>query len=144
MKFSGWLIVLIAIFLFGFSTASRTGTNVNQNGTQITERKSEASLMIDFGNGTLKTYKDIAVTSTTTAFHALKEAIDSDNTKLEYKDYGGDLGVFVESIAGVGKDPQSRKWWQYWVNNNYSQMGVSSYEINPGDVIEFKYIEGQH
>jgi hypothetical protein len=102
-----------------------------------------ASLMIDFGNGKLQTFKNIPITNNATVFSVLQAAATKNNIVLKYTDYKGDLGVFIEAIGGIGKDPEGKKWWQFWVNNVYSQVGVSSAQVKAGDVIEFKFIQGQ-
>lgn len=139
LKYTSGLVILGIVFLLGISVgrdyrAPATET-VSQNQPQ-----SSVSLMIDYGDGRVKTFHDL---SGATAFDVLKNATDANSTELKYKDYGGELGIFIESIGGIGKDPSGKKWWQYWVNNKYSQVGVSSYKIQPGDIIEFKFIQGQ-
>ncbi len=67
---------------------------------------------------------------------------ESKELEINYKDYGGDLGLFIEKIDGVGGDDSGR-WWQYWVNNIYSLVGVSAYDVKKGDVIMFKYTSQQ-
>jgi hypothetical protein len=143
LKYVGYVVVIVAVFLLGISfskisKAPETGQNVSQN-SQI----KTASLMIDYGNGQVKTYQDISISEKANAFDLLKSAADKNKITLGYKDYGGDMGVFIESIGGIGKDSSGKKWWQFWVNNKYSQVGVSSYKIHPGDVVEFKFIQGQ-
>lgn len=143
LKYSGWFVVILAIFLFGVSIGSgykgagAMPINQNQNQTE------KASLMVDYGNGKVETYNDIVVKSGETVFDVLKKATENRKVDLKYKDYGGDLGIFVESIGGIGKDPFGKKWWQYWVNNKYSQVGASTYKVVSGDIIEFKFTEGQ-
>jgi hypothetical protein len=56
--------------------------------------------------------------------------------KVETKDFGKDLGEFVESIEGVkpGKD----EFWSFYVNGKQAQVGASSYVTKKGDVIEWR------
>jgi len=141
LKYWAAIVVALAVFLIGVSVGeevkpSFTGIATNRDADSV-------SIMIDYGNGTILTESAIPLSSTTTVFSVLKLATDKRDIPLIYKDYGGDLGVFVNSINGVGKDPAGKKWWQFWINNAYSQVGVSSAVVNPGDVIEFKYIQGQ-
>lgn len=143
LKYVGWFVVIFAVFLLGVSVGSgykgvgMVPITQNQNQTE------KASLMVDYGNGKVETYNDIVVKSGETVFSVLKKATESRKVDLKYKDYGGNLGVFVESIGGTGKDPFGKKWWQYWVNNTYSQVGASTYKVESGDIIEFKFTEGQ-
>lgn len=142
-KYVGYVVVIVVVFLLGTSfskicKAPETAQNSGQNAQVKT-----ASLMIDYGNGQVRAYQDVLVSENTNAFDLLKSATDTDKITLEYKDYGGDMGIFIKSIGGIGKDSSGKRWWQFWVNNKYSQVGVSSYKIRPGDVVEFKFVQGQ-
>ena len=55
------------------------------------------------------------------------------------KDYGAGMGYFVTEINGVKNDPQTGKYWIYYINGQTAQFGISSYIINKGDKIEWKY-----
>lgn len=139
LKFSGGLVLITIAFLLGISVGKEYQTPDNAPIAQ-NQPQASASLMIDYGDGRIKTYESL---SGSTVFDVLKQASEKNGVDLKYKNYGGDMGVFVELIDGVGNDPAGKKWWQYWVNNKYSQVGAGSYSIQPGDVIEFKFIEGQ-
>lgn len=97
--------------------------------------------MLDFGNSEIKSFTSLDFTKNQNVFDLLKQITGQNNIELLYKDYGGDLGIFIESIGGIKNNNDS--YWQYWVNNQYSTKGVSSYVIQPNDVIEFKFIKGQ-
>lgn len=141
VKYLGAIAVLAVVFILGISVGrnyddgQRAGGG-RENSAEVTG----ASLMIDFGDGRVRTFDEI---SGETAFAVLKQATEDNNIALEYQDYGGDIGAFIQSINGVGSDPESDRWWQFWVNNRYSQVGASSYRLEAGDVVEFKYIKGQ-
>ncbi len=98
--------------------------------------------MVDFENGKVTTLSAIPWHQGMTAFDALKYVADKQSMKLEYKDYGGDMGVFIQSINGI-KDPKNKAWWQFWVNNAYSQKGASSTPLKSGDNIEWKLLAAQ-
>ena len=97
--------------------------------------------MIDEGNGTINVVRDLPFQENATVYDALKLASEKGGFALGVKDYGGTLGVFVESIDGKkgGKDA----WWQYWVNNAYGDIGASTATVRAGDVIEWKLTKGQ-
>lgn len=137
----GYLLIAVAIFVLGFSFGN--DLKAPEVGEMRVEDQS-VSLMIDYGNGQIFTDASISLQGTTTVFEVLNKTSQENNIELKYKDYGGDLGIFIESIGGVGKDPTGKRWWQFWVNNKYSQTGAGSYFLRPGDSIEFKFIEGQH
>ncbi|MBI3341961.1 DUF4430 domain-containing protein, partial [Candidatus Curtissbacteria bacterium] len=69
-----------------------------------------------------------------TAWDAVKSALGE--TNLTYKDYGGDLGIYITAINGI--EPTGNQYWQFNINGNSSEVGVSSYIVQDNDKIEFK------
>lgn len=55
--------------------------------------------------------------------------------KVEIKDYGS-MGKFVLSIDGV--KPDSKHFWEFFVNGKSSNVGASVYVLKAGDKIEWK------
>ena len=143
-KYLGFFVVIVTVFLLGILVGHKY-IQVNRASDGGAEQNSPqtASLMIDYGNGTVATYKVLPITGTTTVFDALKFSADAHKFAVRSKDYGGDMGVFIESIDAVGKDPAGKKWWQYWVNNTYGQVSTSLYVLKAGDVVELKFISEQ-
>lgn len=147
LKIFGSLVVAIGLVFAGWLVG--TGEVINLSSTAnspITEQtiSKTVSIMFDFGDGTVKTFSEINLTKEqNTVFDVLSVLSDEDKIELAYKDYGGDLGIFIQSINSVPSEGSADKWWQFWVNNNYSLVGVSGSTVNPGDVIEFKFTKGQ-
>ncbi len=146
IKLLSIVIILAAIFYLGFyygeEKAIAPGLNNSNQQPDVNQPINEkVSLMLDFGNGTIKTFTDLDFTENQSAFDLLKQITEKNNIGLLYKDYGGDLGIFIESIGQVKNNNNS--WWQYWVNNKYAEKGAGNYLVQPGDVIEFKFIKGQ-
>ena len=56
--------------------------------------------------------------------------------KVVSKDYGAGMGEFVQSIDGVA--PDSKHFWEFYVNGKSSNIGASSYKMQDGDKIEWK------
>lgn len=99
--------------------------------------------MIDDGSDTLKIFQD-NITIESSLFDSLMRIQDSGDIVLTYEDYGGDMGVFLQAINGIGVGENSgNKWWHYWVNGSYAQVGVSTQTVRPGDIVLFKYMPAQ-
>jgi hypothetical protein len=145
VKYVGGFVIIAVVFLLGISVGK--GYSVPQTipvtTNDIQNQSSTVSIMIDYGSGKVHAYTGIVVPAGASVFDVLQAATTAKKIDLKYKDYGGDMGIFIESIDGVGKDPTGRKWWQFWVNNAYSQVGAGSYKVQSGDTIEFKFIQGQ-
>lgn len=73
-----------------------------------------------------------------TAYAAMQELAKTTALTFSGKMYG-DLGFFVEEINGVKNDRQKQLYWIYYVNGKKATLGVSSYIIEPNDVIMWKY-----
>lgn len=70
------------------------------------------------------------VKDTSTAYDLL-----SSTHKVGFKDYGS-MGKFVQSIDGVA--PDSKHFWEFFVNGKSSNVGASSYTLKDADKIEWK------
>lgn len=141
LKYAGALAVIGAVILLGISIL--VSSQVKDRETSNLETpKGYVSLIIDHGDGKIDTYDELPISGEMQVIDALNEASERGLT-MEYDNYGENLGVFVKTINETGPDPLGEKWWQYWVNSRYAKMGVSSQEIQSGDVIEFKFISGQ-
>lgn len=133
--FSGWLI--------GVGGYVNLNSSADLSDVEQIESKT-VSVMLDFGDGNVKTFTGVDLQKEQANVFDVLNTLSIDNKiMLAYKDYGGDLGVFIQSIDSVPGEGTNDKWWQFWVNNVYSTSGVSSYYVNSGDVIEFKFIKGQ-
>jgi hypothetical protein len=101
----------------------------------------QVDITIDYGDDTLATTQLSVMLDpdqTEDLFAVLRRGLAESDIEVTYKDFGGDMGMFIETINGVGKGSLS-KWWQYWVNDQYATVGVSSYTPVAGDVIKFVY-----
>jgi len=54
------------------------------------------------------------------------------------KDFGGQLGIFIDSINGV-QSGNDEYYWFYYINGQKAKMGISHYTLTNGDIIEWKY-----
>lgn len=75
------------------------------------------------------------------AFELLKRITKSD---IEYTDWGGDLGIFVDCIGGVCRTKGYEYFWSLYINGRLSEVGASGYTTQPNDVIEWKYAEADY
>jgi hypothetical protein len=130
-------IILITLgFLVGYKVAGQPAP-VIQSGVAT----STVAFVINPGNGFAKVIPSAELRTDENLFDVLNRAAKGANVELAYKDYGGAMGVFLTSIASTSAT--SDKWWQYWVNGRYANVGISSYKPQPKDVIEFKLTNEQ-
>lgn len=128
-------IIVPAIIFFvgivvGFSFSS------TEQGTDIA-RGEAVSMMIDTGVGKIETFTGIVPLEGETLFALTRRTAQGNNLPFAYKDYAG-LGAMITQIGPV-QDSSSGAYWQYWVNNVYAQVGAAAYEVQPGDVVVWKF-----
>lgn len=69
------------------------------------------------------------------AWTAIQQALGASN--LTFRDFGGDLGIFISGFYGV--QAEGDHFWEFFVNGQSSDVGVSGYIVKDGDVLEFRY-----
>ena len=151
MKFLAKIIIIVFVFLAGFYFGQQYTETANlpdneSRELEVVEQSSEqinVSLMLDFGDGRIKTFNDIELKDDATVFELLEKITAENDLAFKYKDYGGDMGAMIESIGELASDAKNDRWWQFWVNNEYALIGASSYHLQDRDVVEWKYIKGQ-
>lgn len=146
MKISLKILIPIFVLIIGFFLGQYLA-KIEILPTEIfpeveVEKEIKASLLLDFGEGNIKNFENIQLEKEKTVFNLLKKVTKANNLELSYKEYPG-MGVFIESIDNIKNDPQKNKFWQYWVNGKYAQVGASKFILKEGDFVEWKYVESQ-
>jgi hypothetical protein len=132
----GLLIIgLFFGFLIGRSTAPLQSVVVSGASDA---QKQVASLMIDYGDGHVKTYSEIPVVVGETLIQLLEKQTKAVTLNFTTKKYDS-LGTLVETIGNKTNGAEN-KYWQYWVNNQSMPYGADQYKVQPGDVIEWKFL----
>lgn len=146
MKLIAKIIIVVVVFVAGFYVGGQQALSPSNGNQEIIQEEANeeilANLMLDFGNGQVRTFNDVSLPKDATAFEFLNQTTSENNLELGSKDFG-ELGAFVESIGDIKNDVSGDRFWQYWVNNVYAKVGASLYKLNDGDIIEWKFIRGQ-
>jgi hypothetical protein len=69
------------------------------------------------------------------AWAAVQQALDRRN--LDFQDFGAGLGILITGFYGVLA--QGNGFWEFRVNGQSSDVGVSGYIVRDGDRLEFRY-----
>ena len=140
------IVMFVAGFYFGGQQAISPSETLNQINQIIDDEEQpqiiKANLMLDFGNGQVRTFNNIELPNDSSVFDLLKNIADQNNLKVDYKDYG-EMGALVEAIGDIKNDLKNNLFWQFWVNNKYSEIGSSNFKLTDGDIVEWKFIRGQ-
>ncbi|MAF14272.1 MAG: hypothetical protein CMI53_05300 [Parcubacteria group bacterium] len=145
MKLIAKIIIIVTIFAAGFyigqqALAPANGSKVvgEENSEQIT-----VSLMFDFGDGEVRTFNDVVLSKNATMLELLEKVTTDNDLEFRITDYGGGLGALIESINNYSSDARNNRYWHFWVNNVYSDIGASNYILENSDVVEWKYTLNQ-
>lgn len=95
-----------------------------------------ATLVIDYGDSEPQAFS-MELNEGSTAFSLLQNMSETQNIPLTIEQY--DFGVFVNSIGG--KESSAKMAWIYFVNGESGTVAADQMKINPGDTVEWKYIE---
>lgn len=102
------------------------------------------NLQIDLGDGSgILKFNDVEINNNENLFNVMQRVTEQNDIEFSYKDFGGDLGIFIESINNSAEQKSKTKWWQYWINNEYAQVGISGYKVKHGDEVIFKFTDDQ-
>ena len=100
------------------------------------------NLMIDYGNGTIKTWNTVSWHESMSVLDLMSTVAEARGITMLTKDQAGGL-LGVQSIDGIQNENTTNMRWQYWVNNNYEPRIASKYYLKPGDLIVWKYVTEQ-
>ena len=139
----GPIVVFLAIiiaFVIGYDIGSapviKAPSSLNE------DTSSEVSLMFDFGDGNITSEVfDISKYDSSTVWSITQSLAKKEGIEVSFKEYDS-LGVLVEAIDNY-RNSGVEKAWQYWVNNEYATVSSSLYTLSGGEVVMWKYVEGQ-
>ncbi|NMC61097.1 MAG: DUF4430 domain-containing protein [Candidatus Methanofastidiosa archaeon] len=103
--------------------------------TQVDKTNITVTITADFGEGYTKEWKNVKVPKDSTVFDVMKAS----GMQFDYNIQS--LGVFVTSIEGLAENRSTGRYWQYWINGEYSQLGISNIKAADGMRIEWKYTD---
>lgn len=114
-----------------------------------TETKTEKIVVYVAAQGkSLDGTKTVAIDKTpvqvdkgTNAAAAVKAVLDASDYKDNYDIPDTGYGPYLESINGMGTEQAGKNWyyWSFYVNGQYSNVGMGSYVLQEGDQISLIY-----
>lgn len=79
-------------------------------------------------------------TKNNTVYKLLMECSQRFNFSVGSTHWGAYDSIFINSINGT-HNGENDKWWQYYVNDAYGDVGCDRKEIFDGDVVEWRFEE---
>src|SRR3989344_7748947 len=133
-------LIIVSLVALGFAAASFFVDTVPQVNSQVADgTASTVHLAIDFGDGEVKSF-DFEPRGEN-LFILTRNKLSEEGIDVAYETFTG-LGELITRI-GDKRNGTGGKYWQFWVNGAYSQVGASSYIPRVGDVIEWKFTPSQ-
>ena len=83
----------------------------------------------------------VQVDKGTNAAAAVKAVLNASDYKDKYDIQDTGYGPYLESINGMGTEQAGKNWyyWSFYVNGQYSNVGMGSYVLQEGDQISLIY-----
>lgn len=121
------------------STGSGTfRPEVNRDDIRTTTIEQIEPVVITVSGPSISIRCEINPADATTVHQVMQQAAKLCDFSYQIKKYEL-LGVFVDGIGGVLSDKQAGRYWIFSVNGTKANVGVSSYQIQPGDSIAWNY-----
>lgn len=89
--------------------------------------------------GPTKTSFSISIAGQPSVADVMQKAQQDKLVQMKTKDYGGALGLFMESLNGIANNNDTRLYWTLYVNDKLSVEGMSQAKVKPGDTVTWKY-----
>jgi hypothetical protein len=107
---------------------------------QLNPNSVNATLIINFGNGTANNYN--IELENATVYSLLEEASYLYNFTFETQYYEQYQCHYISAITSV-VEGNDNNFWQYYLNNEYGTLGADLQPIKDGDVVEWILQEPQ-
>ena len=142
-------LLLVVGFLLGWNlhpglvlapTASPVPSEAPVVSPNTTESPDTVSVMLDFGDGTVRTFHGVNREEHATVFALMKALSETGNGFVFQYQPPGEYGTLVETIGNKKGGEDGGKFWLFWVNNVLAEQAADRTPLAPGDVIEWKFV----
>jgi hypothetical protein len=101
-------------------------------------------LEIDYGDGVIKTITEVPWSKGQTVLD-LMNAAEARPHGITFRSTGKGASAFLTQIDDVANEGGGigKKNWQLWVNTTYADRGFGAYELNPFDVVFWRFATQQ-
>lgn len=132
-----WVVLFAAGWMFS-QAGVKPVANAPATPAVVETQASDASILLDDGQEKIITLPAIKVEPNDTVLSVLQRLdAEREDVAMATQSFTG-LGSLVTSINNV-KNGGSDKYWQYWINNQYAQVGADQQAVKGGDVIMWKF-----
>lgn len=123
--------ILLVVFVIGVNV----GIYLSEDNTQTSSGEDiTVSMSIDYNDEDTQIFADEVLPDGSSVFDLLMAVERRHGVSVEYREFPG-VGTFIESIHGVSNT--NSQYWQFWVNDEYSNAGADQYTLEDGDEIRW-------
>jgi hypothetical protein len=95
-------------------------------------------LVVDYGDGVIKTITGLPWAKGSTVLDVMNAA-KSRPHGISFSYTGSGASAFLTRIDDVANEGGSKKNWQLWVNTSYADKSFGVYEVQPLDVVFWRF-----
>jgi hypothetical protein len=96
-------------------------------------------LVVDYGDGVIKTITDLPWAKGSTVLDVMNAAKDRPHG-ISFSYTGSAASAFLTRIDDVANEGGgAKKNWQLWVNTSYADRSFGAYEVQPLDVVFWRF-----
>jgi hypothetical protein len=120
-----------AILLTAFALAATTGDRAQAQSAAV-------RLVIDYGDGVMKTITGLPWTRGSTVLDVMNAAKDRPHG-ISFGYTGSGASAFLTQIDDIANEGGGKKNWQLWVNTSYADKSFAVYDVQPLDVVFWRF-----
>ena len=109
-------------------------------GDRAQAQSATVRLVIDYGDGVIKTITDLPWVKGNTVLDVMNAAKDRPHG-ITFSYTGSGASAFLTRIDDVANEggAAAKKNWQLWVNTSYADKSFGVYEVQPLDVVFWRF-----
>jgi Domain of unknown function (DUF4430) len=120
-----------AILLAAFSFAAAAGDRAQAQSATV-------RLVIDYGDGVIKTITGLPWTKGSTVLDVMNTA-KSRPHGISFGYTGSGAFAFLTQIDDIANEGGGKKNWQLWVNTSYADKSFAVHDVQPLDVVFWRF-----
>jgi hypothetical protein len=107
-------------------------------GDRAQAQSATVRLVIDYGDGVIKTITDLPWTRGNTVLDVMNAA-KSRPRGISFRYTGSGASAFLIQIDDITNEGGGKKNWQLWVNTSYADKSFAVYDVQPLDVVFWRF-----
>ena len=107
-------------------------------GERARAQNATVRLVVDYGDGVIKTITDLPWAKGSTVLDVMNAAKDRPHG-ITFSYSGSGASAFLTRIDDVANEGGSKKNWQLWVNTSYADKSFGVYELQALDAVFWRF-----